>query len=127
MNTGDPDPLIGLVGVCASGKSTITVLLRATGMRAKPIAQEHSYVADMWQRLTQPEILVFLDASYAETIARRRLNWSEAEYLEQHRRLAHARLHANLYIFTDGLTPAEVIQEIILFRSLWLANSDIVI
>ncbi len=124
MNTDAPDPLIGLVGVCASGKSTITALLRATGIRAKPIAQEHSYVADMWQRLTRPEILIFLDASYSETIARRRLNWTEAEYLEQHRRLAHARRHANLYIFTDGLSPDAVIQQIILYRSIWLSNSE---
>jgi len=123
METIDSDPLIGLVGVCASGKSTITSQLRALGIRAKPIAQEHSYVADMWRRITHPEILVFLDASYAETIARKRLNWNEVEYQEQHRRLAHARRYANLYIFTDGLTPADVIQQIILFRSLWLADS----
>jgi len=123
METIDSDPLIGLVGVCASGKSTITSNLRALGIRAKPIAQEHSYVADMWQRITHPEILVFLDASYAETITRKRLNWTEVEYQEQHRRLAHARRCANLYIFTDGLTPAEVIQQIILFRSLWLEES----
>ena len=122
MQTNDPDPLIGLVGVCASGKSTITDQLRALGFRVKPIAQEHSYVADMWQRLTHPEILIFLDASYPVTIARRNLNWTEAEYLEQHRRLAHAKQHANLYIFTDRLTPAQVVQQIILYRTIWMTK-----
>ncbi|HWQ05561.1 MAG TPA: hypothetical protein VN452_09425 [Longilinea sp.] len=122
MQTNDSDPLIGLVGVCASGKSTITSRLRALGFRAKPIAQEHSYVADMWQRITRPEILVFLDASYDVTIARRSLNWSEAEYQEQHRRLAHARQHANLYIFTDGLTPAQVVEQIISYRTIWITK-----
>ncbi len=123
MKTNDPDPLIGLVGVCAAGKSTITAGLRALGIRAKPIAQEHSYVADMWFRLTHPEILVFLDASYPVTIARRNLNWTEAEYLEQHRRLRHARQHADLYIFSDDMTPQQVIEKILEFLNAWPGRS----
>lgn len=111
----DPDLLIGLVGVCAAGKTTITAGLRALGIRAKPIAQEHSYVADMWQRLSHPDILVYLEVSYPVTIARRNLHWTEADYLEQKRRLAHARQHADLVIFTDTLAPQQVIDRILAF------------
>lgn len=123
MRTGDPDPLIGLVGVCAAGKSTITTHLRALGMRAKPIAQEHSYVADMWQRLTHPEILVYLHASYQTTIDRRNLRWTEAEYQEQLHRLRHAREHANLQVDTNDLTPQQVVDQILEFLSAWQNQS----
>ncbi|GAB4482965.1 MAG: hypothetical protein OHK0031_05890 [Anaerolineales bacterium] len=107
--------LIGLVGPCASGKSTLKALLSARGLRVKHIAQEHSFVQDMWQRLTQPDVLIFLDASYPLTIQRRRLDWSEADYLEQQRRLTHARQHADLYLQTDALTPEQVAEKILGF------------
>jgi cytidylate kinase len=119
MRRSDPEPLIGIVGVCAAGKSTITACLRALGLRAKPIAQEHSYVKDMWLRLTHPDILIFLDASYLVTVARKNLNWTEAEYLEQHDRLRHARQHADLYIFSDKLTPQQVVDRILGYLRTW--------
>jgi hypothetical protein len=111
---GDPiplilnSPLVGIVGPCASGKSTLIQLLEKAGVRTRHIAQEHSYVKDMWLRLTHPDILVFLDATYPTTITRRQLNWTQDEYLEQHRRLEHARGHADFYILTDPYTPVEV-------------------
>lgn len=117
--TSDADPLIGLVGVCAAGKTTITARLRALGLRAKPIAQEHSYVADMWLRLTHPQILVFLDASYPVCMARRKLNWTELEYQEQQHRLRHARQHADLYIFTDSLSPEQIVEQIRAYLQAW--------
>jgi len=107
--------LIGFVGPCASGKSTITSELEALGYRTRHIAQEHSYVKDMWQRLTNPDILIFLQASYPVTVKRRNLNWREKDYIEQQRRLAHAREHADLFINTDDLSVDEVIQRIINF------------
>lgn len=107
--------LIGLVGPCASGKSTLKAILTARGLRVKHIAQEHSFVQDMWQRLTHPDLLIFLDASYPMTIQRRNLDWSEADYLEQHRRLTHARQHADFYLQTDSLSPEEVAQKILEF------------
>jgi cytidylate kinase len=115
--TAKPDStlLIGLVGVCASGKSTTLRGLEERGYRVRHIAQEHSYVKDMWQRLTNPDVLIFLDASYPVTIQRRRLDWSEADWAEQQRRLAHARAHADFYLDTDRLTPAQVVAEIIQF------------
>lgn len=108
-------PLIGLVGPCASGKSTLGEKLRLAGWNVRHIAQEHSYVPSMWQKITNPDLLVFLDASYAVTCARRRLNWSEADYAEQQRRLAHARAHADLYINTDSLSPEQVLEQALLF------------
>lgn len=62
----------------------------------------------MWQKIAKPDVLVFLDVSYAETLVRRNWTWSEADYSEQLRRLRHARLHADLVIDTDPLTPGEV-------------------
>ncbi len=100
--------VIGVVGPCGSGKTTLVKRLNSAGFNARHIAQEHSYVAAMWQKITQPDCLIFLDTSYPESIHRRKLDWTIEEYQEQHRRLAHARLHADLYIFTDPLNPDEV-------------------
>jgi cytidylate kinase len=107
--------LIGIVGPCASGKSTITSELEALGYHTRHIAQEHSYVKDMWQRLTNPDILIFLQASYPVTLKRRNLNWREKDYKEQQRRLMHARKYADLYINTDDLSIEDVIQKILNF------------
>jgi cytidylate kinase len=110
-----PDPLVGVVGPCASGKSTLIAGLARLGFRTRHIAQEHSYVPDMWQRLTNPDILVFLDASYATTCQRRKLNWSEADWQEQQRRLSHAKAHANLYLDTENLSIEEVLAKVVKF------------
>jgi deoxyadenosine/deoxycytidine kinase len=100
--------LIGVVGPCGAGKSTLVEALEADGYRCRHIAQEHSYVPHMWQRLTDPDILIFLAASFPVCTARRRLSWTESDYLEQLRRLSHAREHADLLIETDDLTPEAV-------------------
>lgn len=107
--------LIGIVGPCGAGKSTLANALDALGYRTRHIAQEHSYVKDMWQRLTNPDLLIFLQASYPVSCQRRSLNWTEADYLEQQRRLAHARQHAHLFIDTDPLTPNQVLQRVLAF------------
>ena len=57
----------------------------------------------MWKRLTNPDVLIYLDASYPVTIRRRNLNWTEAEYRIELERLAHARQHADITIQTDDL------------------------
>ena len=102
--------IVGLVGVCASGKTTLGAKLRARGYKVKHIAQEHSYVQAMWQIISKPDILIYLGASFPVSTARRKLNWQEKDHTEQLRRLAHAREHAQLIVNTDDLTPAQVLQ-----------------
>ena len=75
---------------------------------ARQIAQEHSYVKDMWLRVTDPAVLIFLDVSFEESIRRRPQTVTEQEHRTQHERLQHAREHADLYLHTDKLTIAEV-------------------
>ena len=104
-------PLIGIVGPCGAGKSTLITGLEKHGYVCRHIAQEHSYVQAMWQIITRPQLLIYLHASFPISTARRQLNWREKDHTEQLRRLAHAREHANLLIETDDLTPDEVLQK----------------
>jgi deoxyadenosine/deoxycytidine kinase len=104
--------LIGVVGTCAAGKTTLAHGLRLLGYHAKPIAQEHSYVPDMWLRLTHPDVLIYLEVSFPLTIERRKLEWTREEYAEQLHRLRHARQHAHLTIDTDSLTPEEILTRV---------------
>jgi deoxyadenosine/deoxycytidine kinase len=100
--------VIGVVGPCGAGKSSLVAGLKAEGIVVRHIAQEHSYVPDMWKRITNPDILIYLDVSYENTIIRRNLDWSYAEYAEQLHRLRHARQHADLFLDTNPLTFDEV-------------------
>jgi len=107
--------IIGVVGPCGAGKSSIAAGLKSHGYQIRHIAQEHSYVPDMWRRLTNPDILIYLDVSYENTIVRRQLDWTYEEYLEQLYRLRHARQHADLYIDTNPLVLTDVLKAIELF------------
>jgi cytidylate kinase len=111
MEPPSSNPLIGVVGPCGSGKSTLIRGLEQHGFACCHIAQEHSYVQRMWQKITNPDILIYLGASFPVSTARRQLNWQEKEYEEQIRRLEHARQHADLVIETDDLTPDQVLQQ----------------
>ena len=113
--TASEQPLIGIVGPCGSGKTTLTEALDSLGYPARHIAQEHSYVKDMWKRITNPDLLVFLQVSYAVSQQRRSMNWTEAEYNEQQRRLSHARERADLYLDTDSLSIEEVLEQVLAF------------
>jgi len=104
--------LIAVVGVCASGKTTLADALRARGYNARQVGQEHSYVPDMWRRITRPDLLIYLDAGL-ETIRRRRQDpeWPASLLAVQRARLRHARHHCDLYVKTDDLTPEEVLAQ----------------
>lgn len=116
MNDPDPPLRVAVVGPCASGKSTLVRALKAAGYDARHPAQEHSYVADMWQRLTRPDVLVYLDLSYEATRARRPYHDLGQDGLaEQHDRLAHARQHCDLYIDTSTLRPEQISAEVLGF------------
>jgi len=107
--TDDPRPLVGVVGPCGSGKSTLIAGLERAGYRCRHIAQEHSYVKSMWQVITNPNLLIYLKCSYANSTTRRKLNWLPADHAEQLDRLAHAHEHADLIIDTDSLTADQVL------------------
>jgi hypothetical protein len=89
--------------------------LQGEGYICRHIAQEHSYVPQMWQNIVNPLVLVYLDVSYEVSLHRRPLNLSLTEFDEQKRRLKHAHQNADVYLFTDPLTPEEVHQEILAF------------
>ncbi len=115
MKEVDPRPLIGVVGPCGSGKSTLIAGLEKTGYRCRHIAQEHSYVKSMWQVITNPNILIYLKCSFENSTSRRKLNWIPADHEEQLRRLSHAIEHANLIINTDSLNTDDVLAQAIGF------------
>ena len=66
MPESDSEPALrlALVGPCASGKSTLATYLKAAGYIVRQPTQEHSFVPDMWQKMSKPDILIYLDVSY---------------------------------------------------------------
>jgi len=107
--------VVGVVGPCSAGKSTLVAGMKKRGIEIKAIAQEHSYVKDMWRQLTNPDILIFLQVSYPVAQGRRKLNWGIKEYETQLHRLRDARQHADFYINTDTLTPEDILNEVLEF------------
>ncbi|MCA9931749.1 MAG: hypothetical protein KC419_24870 [Anaerolineales bacterium] len=100
---------IALVGPCASGKSTLARSLKAAGYVVRQPAQEHSFAPDMWQRMSKPDVLIFLDVDYLHFQQRRpKSDGGPAYFAEQHRRLAHARKHCDFYLDTSPLSKGEV-------------------
>jgi cytidylate kinase len=67
----------------------------------------------MWQRLTNPDVLIYLDVSYPISCQRRNMDWNEAEYQVQVKRLEHARQHADYYLNTDELSIDQVLEHIL--------------
>ena len=105
-------PIVGIVGPCCAGKTTLARLLQAQGFAAKPIAQEHSFAPRMWQQIGHADLLIYLDVSHPVALARRWMNWQPADLEEQHRRLAHARANCNLYLDTDPFSAEAVRQQV---------------
>ena len=101
-----------LVGICGSGKSTLARELLARGYEVRECRQEHSGVPHMWQVISRPDVLVYLDASEDTLIRRGRRPYMPGWLEEQRQRLAHARAHCDLYVMTDELTPAQVLEQV---------------
>ncbi|MCZ2127338.1 MAG: hypothetical protein LC099_06135 [Anaerolineales bacterium] len=107
-----PDlPLVGVVGVCSSGKSTLIRGLEERGYRCRHIAQEHSFAQQMWKIIAKPDVLIYLSCSFENANRRRKLNWTLADYEEQLRRLTHAREHADITLDSDALNESQVLAQ----------------
>ncbi len=105
---------IAIVGVCASGKTTLVAGLKAAGFDAYNVAQEHSGIHDFWAK-RHPDILVMIDATMPAIHKRRVVYWDESRLEVQHKRLADARAHADLYIQTDHYDAQQVRDKVIDF------------
>lgn len=103
---------IAIVGPCAAGKSTLATRLRALGYDVRHCLQEHSQLADMWQRISCPEVLIYLDVSRARSLERNANGPSAREWEAQQRRLIHARERCTLYIHTDTLSIQQVYERV---------------
>lgn len=117
MTDNESHPLrVAVVGPCGSGKSTLAETLRAAGYEVRHVAQEHSYVPDMWLRMSRPDVLVYLDLTYDALLARRPRDTGGPQWLAvQQERLAHARQYCDLYVDTTDMTPAEVASQVLAY------------
>jgi ATPase subunit of ABC transporter with duplicated ATPase domains len=107
-------PRVAFVGPCGAGKSTIVRRLRELGLDARMPAQEHSGVAEMWQKLLNPDYLIALDAPNAVLRQRRPgIDLNDAVLAEERRRLAHAFTHADLMLDTSRMEEREVIEAVL--------------
>ncbi len=115
--SGSDSLRIAIVGPCSAGKTMLAEGLLAVGYEdVRQPAQEHSYVPTMWQRITQPDILIYLDVDYQNVNNRRpRNNGGRQRLAEQHRRLAHAYQHCDFYLDTSDLTPTQIYTRILSF------------
>lgn len=102
-------PVIKVVGVSASGKSTLVANLRQAGYNARAVSQEHSNIPTLWQQFDRTRILVYLDASLESQRQRRPdVTWDAANLQMEQNCLTHARDHADLKIDTAMLPPESV-------------------
>ena len=105
---------IAIVGVCASGKTTLVKGLKQAGFDAYNVAQEHSCIKKFWNK-HQPEFLIMIDADLPAIKKRRLVYWDESRLAAQHERLRDAMEHADLYIQTDALSAEQVLAKVVAF------------
>lgn len=103
-------PVIKVVGVSASGKSTLVRALREHGYDARAVSQEHSYSATLWKQFDVPRILVYLDSTLeAQQQRRPDVTWDAANLAAERQLLQNAQAEADLRLNTAQLSGAEVL------------------
>ena len=109
-----PLPLIKVVGISASGKSTLVAILRQAGYNARPVSQEHSYIPDLWDQFEHPFVLISLNVDIdAQRRRRPDVTWEHSAHHQERARLANAADHADLQVDTSQI-PAEEVSKIVL-------------
>lgn len=101
--------VIGVVGNCASGKTTLVQGLGKLGFRAVNIPQEHSVTPRFWRKLNV-DYLVLLSCTLTTARSRRKIPWGQERLDAQAAKLADAREHCHLHLATDDLTIEQVLQ-----------------
>ena len=112
---------IAIVGVCASGKTTLVKGLKDAGYDAYNVAQEHSGIHNFWNK-HHPDVLIMIDATLPAIKKRRLVFWDQERLDVQHKRLSDAKAHANLFIQTDAYTADEVREQVIDYIEAWKKN-----
>lgn len=113
---------IVLVGICGSGKTVLAQGLCRLGYEVRECAQEHSKAPRMWQVISRPDVLIYLDASEDVVHDRGCQHYVTGCVEEQRRRLMHARAHCDLYIMTDDLTEIQVLEQAVQFLAQCVAR-----
>jgi ATPase subunit of ABC transporter with duplicated ATPase domains len=104
-------PVIKVVGVSASGKSTLVRALRQRGYDARAVSQEHSQVATLWKQFDAPRVLVYLDTTLdAQRQRRPEGDWTAAALHEERHRLRNAYAEADLRINNAGASSEDVLR-----------------
>jgi hypothetical protein len=102
-------PVVKVVGVSASGKSTLVAALREHGYDARAVSQEHSHSLTLWKQFDVPRVLIYLDCVLEVQQQRRPdVTWDAANLAIERHRLHNAFAEADLRINTAQLTGAEV-------------------
>lgn len=98
---------VAVIGVSASGKSTLQENLRRRGIDAHALPQEHSVVRDLPARCGY-HLVVVLDAEMATIRRRRSVGWGDERLRVERARLRVPKARAILCLKTDGLTSEQV-------------------
>lgn len=101
-----------LLGICASGKTTIAKSLTKQGYDVGVCSQEHSQNPQLWRR-QNADFVVVLDCQKSTAEKRRQKKMNLRAYQEQKQKLLDARDHCHLFLPTDNDTVEETAKKII--------------